>query len=330
MKWRKTAALTLILLLTGASLAGCMRSAGNPEPTPGPGATGGVAKPEIPSKLSLEGGVPQLDVYDTGTKDVQSMDIESYVQGVLAGEMRADWPMEALKAQAVLARTFVLKFVSEKESKYKGADISTDITEAQAYDEGKINDRIIKAVDETRGEVLSYGGQFPYAWFHAHAGGQTELATKALDYEGQEPGYTQSIESPDSDRAPDTVKNWTATFTAEEVGAAAEKAGVKTGAVKTIEIGEKGESGRAVTFKINGNDVSGPALRIALDPAKLKSTLVSEVSVDGGKVTFKGRGYGHGVGMSQWGAYGLAEQGAKAEDIIMHYFKNVELVKLWD
>lgn len=328
MKWRKQAALALGFLLLGAALTGCMRSGVNPEPSPE--ATGAAAKPEIPSKLKTENGVPQLNVYNASAKDVQGMDIERYVQGVLAGEMRADWPMEALKAQAILARTFVLKFVSEKESKYPGVDISTDVTEAQAYDEAKINDRIIKAVDETRGLVLINDGAFPYAWFHAHAGGQTELATKALQFKGQEPPYTQSVESDDSDRAPDAVKNWTASFTAEEVGAAAEKAGAKTGAVKTIEIGEKGGSGRAVTFKINGEDVSGPALRIALDPVKLKSTLVSKVSVSGGRVSFTGSGYGHGVGMSQWGAYGMAEQGAKAQDIVLHYFKNVGIVQLWD
>jgi stage II sporulation protein D len=327
MKWRKPAAILCAMLLLTAALTGCMRS-GN-YPAPSPGTTGGAEKPQIPSKLKMENGVPQLNVYNLDKKDIQGMDIESYVQGVLAGEMRADWPMEALKAQAILARTFVLKFVSEKQSKYKGADISTDITEAQAYDEAKINDRIIKAVDETRGLVLSNHGTFPYAWFHAHAGGQTELATKALDFKGQEPDYTESVQSPDSDRAPDSVKNWTATFTAEEVGAAAEKAGAKTGAVKTIEVGEKAESGRAVTFKINGNSVSGPALRIALDPIKLKSTLIHEVSVSDGKVTFTGSGYGHGVGMSQWGAYGMAEQGAKAQDIVLHYFRNVSVVQLW-
>jgi stage II sporulation protein D len=314
-----------MLLIT--ALTGCMRSAGGPEPTPGTTGTG--VKPKIPSKLKLENGVPQLNVYNLDTKSIQTMDIESYIEGVLAGEMRNDWPMEALKAQAILARTFVLKFASEKDSKYKGADISTDITEAQAYDAASVNDRVKKAVDETRGQVLSYNGTFPYAWFHAHAGGQTELATKALDFKGQEPGYTESVQSPDSDRAPDAVKNWTATFTTEEVGAAAEKAGAKTGAVRTIEIGEKGESGRAVTFKINGNSVSGPALRIALGPEKLKSTLLRDVSVSGGKVTFTGSGFGHGVGMSQWGAYGMAEQGSKAQDIVMHYFKNVSIVSLW-
>lgn len=326
MKWRKPVAVLCAMLLLAAALTGCMRSGGNPAPTPGANGTG---MPKVPSKLKTENGVPQLNVYNVDKKAVQRMDVEKYVQGVLAGEMRADWPMEALKAQAILARTFVLKFVEEKKSKYDSADISTDITEAQAYDESKVNDRIVKAVDETRGLVLNYNGTFPYSWFHAHAGGQTELATKALDFPGPEPAYTESVQSPDSDRAPDSVKNWTATFTAEEVGAAAEKAGVKTGAVKTIEIGQKGDSGRAVTFKINGNSVSGPGLRIALDPAKLKSTLVHDVSVSGGKVTFTGSGYGHGVGMSQWGAYGMAEQGAKAQDIVLHYFRNVNVVQLW-
>ena len=82
------------------------------------------------------------------------MDAESYVAGVVAGEMPGDWPMEALKAQAILARTFVLKFLTEKTSRYSGADISTDIAEAQAYDADAINSRILTAVQETAGKVL--------------------------------------------------------------------------------------------------------------------------------------------------------------------------------
>ena len=99
--------------------------------------------------------------------------------------------------------------------------------------------------------------------------------------------------------------------------------------VKTIEIGEKGDSGRAVTFKINGNEVSGPALRIALDPAKLKSTKVDEVSVSDGKVTFKGSGYGHGVGMSQYGADGMARQGYNYREILAHYYRGTKLMRIY-
>ena len=102
-----------------------------------------------------------LDVYIVDDEKTQTMDIETYVQGVLAGEMKNDWPMEALKAQAILARTFVLKFVDEKQSRYEGADISTDIEEAQAYDLSAVNARIKQAVADTRGLVLSSDGELP-------------------------------------------------------------------------------------------------------------------------------------------------------------------------
>ena len=328
----KTAAIALaVCMLT----VGCSRTTGEaevPQATPVPTAQGIFAggKPAIPDKLDTQDGMPLLTVYMTESESYEEMDVESYVQGVLAGEMRNDWPMEALKAQAILARTFVLKFVGEKESQYENADISTDIAEAQAYNENAINERIIRAVDETRGMVLSAGGELPYAWFHAHSGGMTELAKTGLEYKEDEPAYTQSVESMESDKAPTTVKNWTARFSTRDVGEACTKIGMETGAVSEISIGEKSESGRAITLQVNGMTVSAPALRLALDSTRFKSTMLSEVSVQGGEVVFRGSGYGHGVGMSQWGAYGLAEQGKSAEEIIRHYFRNVEIVSLWD
>jgi stage II sporulation protein D len=76
--------------------------------------------------------------------------------------------------------------------------------------------------------------------------------------------------------------------------------------------------------------VSAPEFRLAIGSTKLKSTLIDSIVVTGDKVTFKGKGYGHGVGMSQWGAKGRAEQGAKAEDIINAYFRGIEVFKIWD
>lgn len=328
--------IALILALTAFALTACKTGGGTSPQTsaeatnaPDDSKAGDGKHPSIPEKLTLKDDMPVLKVYNVDSKKIEEMDIETYIEGVVAGEMRNDWPMEALKAQAILARTFVLKFVSEKSSKYSGADISTDINEAQAYDKSSINDRIKKAVKETRGEVMSHNGTFPYAWFHAHAGGQTELANISLDYKEKEPPYTQSVKSPDSDKAPDDVKEWTVTFSAKEVGDAAADTGVKTGAVTSIEIGEKGESGRAKDLIINGKTVSASSLRIALDSKKLKSTLLTEVKLENGKVTFSGKGYGHGVGMSQWGAYGMADEGKKAEEIVEHYFKDVNIVSLW-
>ena len=287
--------------------------------------------PALPDTLDYgEDGVPTIIVYDVAERDYKRLNIEDYVMGVLAGEMRNDWPMEALKAQAILARTFVLKFISEKQSKYDGADISTDISEAQAYAPDQINERIEKAVSETRGQVLSAGGELPYAWFHAHSGGKTELPVEGLDYDQENPSYLRVVESPDSDSAPTTVKNWSATFPANQVARAAKEAGVDVGStVTSIEAGKKSESGRTIYFLINGRQVSAPALRLQLDSTVLKSTLISSVELKDGRVTFTGSGYGHGVGMSQWGAYALALDGRTAEEIISWYFTGVGVVTVW-
>jgi len=326
-------ALILSFCLTCAVLASCRSTAETETPPDAPEATpavqGNVIVPELPEGLVMEDGLPVLTVYNTATESYDEMDAERYVMGVLAGEMRNDWPMEALKAQAILARTFVLKFIDEKKSRYDGADISTDITEAQAYDAEKINDRIEKAVNETRGEVLSVNGELPYAWFHAHAGGKTELPTLALDYNQPDPSYTQVIDSPDSDKAPTTVKNWTASFSADAVAQAARDSGADIHEITGIELGEKGESGRTIYFLINGRRVSAPSLRVNLDSTKLKSTLLTSVYMNDDQIVFTGSGYGHGVGMSQWGAYGMAEEGKSAEEIVSYYFKDAGIAKVW-
>ena len=256
--------------------------------------------------------------------------METYVMGVLAGEMKNDWPEEALKAQAILARTFVLKFVETKDSQYEGADISTDVSEAQAYSAEDINDNVRAAVEETRGLVMSYDGELPQAWFHAHAGGRTELPSVALEYKEEDPPYLAVTDSPDSEDAPEDVQHWKASFDAEAFQKACADAGLSTGLPETVEIGEKGDSGRAKTLIVNGEAVSAPSLRLQLGANAMKSTLLDSVTVEDGEVTMKGRGFGHGVGLSQWGAYGMAKDGSSAEEIIKHYFQDVDIVRLWD
>lgn len=287
--------------------------------------------PAIPEKLKRnEQGIPVLQVYVTDEEMTREMDMETYLLGVLAGEMKNDWPMEALKAQAILARTFVLKFCTEKESQYENADISTDIEEAQAYDATGVNERIEKAVNETRGKVLSYQGELPYAWFHAHSGGKTARAKEGLAYEKEEPGYTRITEGNESPEAPENAKVWEAVFSGEEIMDAAEKAGYQgSETLRSIEIGKQGESGRALTISVNGRDVSAPEFRIALGSTKMRSTLLDSAALKDGKVTFSGKGYGHGVGMPQWGAYGMAQEGRSAEEIVQYYFQDVTVEKVW-
>lgn len=324
-RWR---ALSIALLLSLATmLSGCMKDDGEPISWR---LSGDAEAPELPEGLERNGdGVPLLKVYDTSKKEIVEMDVEDYVAGVVAGEMKNDWPMEALKAQAVLARTFVMKFCADKKSKYDGADISTDVSEAQAYDRDSVNARVEQAVAATRGQVMAYEGEFPNAWFHAHSGGMTELPSVALEYKGGDPAYLRPAASNESEKAPENAREWTATFTADEVQKACADAGVKVAKVQTVELGEKGASGRVKALRVNGEQVSAPSFRIQIGANRLKSTLIDSVKIEDGKVTFSGRGFGHGVGLSQWGAYKLAEDGERAGGIIAKYFQGVDIVKLW-
>jgi len=333
--------LSLLSLCALIVLQGCTSSAQTvPESAlPSPSASAAPLRwPEGKLEQNSE-GIPLLDVHVVADNQTKTMDIETYVQGVLAGEMKNDWPMEALKAQAILARTFVLKFVDEKESRYEGADISTDIEEAQAYDLSAVNPRIKQAVADTRGLVLSAGGELPYAWFHAHSGGMTELAKPGLSWEKDEPAYTQSVQSAEPESVSDPAdaqslrdaQNWSASFPYDEFEAACAACGVEANITSDtkLAITERGESGRASVIDVNNHPISAAELRLALGSTKMRSTLLTSLRNEDGEIQMSGKGYGHGVGMSQWGAYGMAQNGASAEEIVTHYFKGVTVEKLW-
>ena len=273
---------------------------------------------------------PTISVHIAQSNTVVAMDIETYVAGVVAGEMPNTWPLEALKAQAILARTFVLKFITEKESRYPGADISTDITEAQAYNADAVNRQILQAVQETAGLILlTEDNQLPYTWFHSHSGGMTETAVDGIDWSGPEPPYTTVTRGRESSAAPDSVREWSASFTADDFIAACRKTGADISTCHTITIDQKGKSGRAVTLIIDGTPVNAARLRIALGSTKMRSTLLTALSVQGDVIHMGGLGYGHGVGMSQWGAYGLAQAGMRGTEIALHYYTELKIRKVW-
>ena len=315
------------LLLMTAMLTGCATYAEAPLSTPMPTV---ALSWMLPLPVDEE-GLPMLEVFVVGESTIRPMDIETYLCGVVAGEMKNDWPLEALRAQAILARTFVLKFVTEKESRYEGADVSTDITEAQAYNEENINDRVREAVRSTAGMVLiDERGELPYTWFHAHSGGKTALAAEGLDWQDGEPGYTTVTAGLDSDAAPDSAREWSAVFTAKEFLAGCRAAGAVVETARKVTVTEKGDSGRAVTLSVDGVAVNAARLRLALGSTVMRSTLLTALSSDGSEVRMAGRGYGHGVGMPQWGAYALAQDGYPGEEIATYYYRGLSLVRLWD
>lgn len=288
-------------------------------------------EPMAPQKSLVQGNEPDIVVFMHETGEKKTMKMEEYIAGVVAGEMKADWPVEALAAQAILARTFTIQAIEEKGGvPTRGTQASTDIKEFQAYNGKAVNENIKKAIDMTRGMVATYQGKPIHAWFHASAGGITATAKEGLAFKDDEPPYIQSVQSPD-DLAPADVQNWTASFTKKEVMDVLMKLGKTVTNIDSIELGKKGPSGRTTTILINKNiEVSGPELRVGLDSTKLKSMLLDKVEVSGNEITFTGKGYGHGVGMSQWGANKMATMGMKPEDMIGQYFKGVTIEKRWN
>ena len=327
MQYKRWYVLIALVLVVALAMSGCgMLNQTQKKPEPAP-----PTQPSAPQKQVVQGNEPDILVFMHETKEKKTMKMEEYIAGVVAGEMKADWPVEALAAQAILARTFTVQAIEEKGGvPARGTQASTDIKEFQAYNGKAVSENVRKAIDMTRGMVITYQGKPIHAWFHASAGGITASAKEGLDFKDAEPAYIQSVQSPD-DLAPADVQNWTASFTKKQVMAVLTKMGKTAASIDSVEIGQKGSSGRATTMIINKNiEVSGPELRVGLDSTKLKSMLLDKVEVSGDNIIFTGKGYGHGVGMSQWGANKMATMGSKPEDIIEQYFKDVIIEKRWN
>lgn len=277
---------------------------------------------------------PRISVFMKETGEKKTMPIEDYVAGVVAGEMKPNWPLKAYAAQAILARSFTIEFMSRGGTRAKhGTDISTDQEEAQAYNAGNITPIIRKAVQMTRGEVMTYKDRYVRAWFHSYSGGETASAREGLNFKGDEPPYTKSVKIKENKYAPGEVKHWRVSFPLSKVQEALDKMNVDVGQVRDMTVTERGNTRRAVTLRVVGTrgiqEISAPDFRVALDPMRMKSTLLSKLAIEGNNLVVEGRGFGHGVGLSQWDAYMLAKEGKSPEDIVKFFFRNIEIKKLW-
>ncbi len=270
-----------------------------------------------------------IRLYQHETGEVVTITLEEYLCGVLAGEMDNTWPEEALQAQAILARTFTLEKMEDGALSERNADASTDIHEFQAYDASKINEAIREAVDDTENEVVVHNGALIKAWFFSDGGGITAASAKeGLSYEKEETPYIHSVEDPGAKHRDNPNLTWTAKFPMEQVTKAVSSVtGVTRDGYQTVTITEKGESGRAITYQFDNVAVGAAALRLALGGETMKSNLVDEIYIADNQLQVKGKGYGHGVGMSQWGARKMAEQGKSAEEIIRYFFRDVKIIE---
>jgi len=256
---------------------------------------------------------PKITLIRSRTGERQVIPVEEYVSGVVAAEMDPSFPAAALAAQAIVARTYAAR------RWLNGEVLKDDHRVHQAYDSARVTDEIRQAVAQTRGLVVVHQGELVDAVYHACAGGKTAEAAEGL--QAPDRLYFQSVADPPCRRD----EAWTARFSASQVAAAA---GLSKPASRVV-VGRRGPSGRALTLLVDGKEVDAIRVRAALGGTALKSTYITQIRVEGGTVVVEGRGYGHGVGLSQWGAAALAEKGFTAEEIIHHYYRNVQIEARW-
>ena len=252
---------------------------------------------------------------------VNHLDVEKYLYGVLYHEMPHYWPIEAIKAQAVAARTFALYRMEN--SKDRDYDVTSDIY-SQVYG-GRKSERWItrKAVDATKGKVLTYQGRILPAYYHSMCAGHTEDAKKVFNIDL---APLKGKPCPYCEGAPHA--RWKAMFSYKQIEESLNKYGIKVKGLNFIAEGKRDASGRLEEIKIRDKKgvrrIKGFEFRLALGPNVIKSAnFTIEITPKG--VIFRGKGWGHGVGMCQWGAFGMSKRRFNYREILEFYYPEAKI-----
>jgi stage II sporulation protein D len=246
---------------------------------------------------------------------LNDVDAEEYLRSVVASEVYSRWPLEALMAQAVTARTFMLYAVAGKgyltlaDMAYRGRDVETR--------------SVNLATQLTRGIILTYEDRVLPAYFQSTCGGHTAPVEKVFAEEPIPPlGGVECLWCSDS-----PWFGWKATVQSSDLTAALTDRGV--GEIREIAVEGAGADGYARYILVNGTvKLSAAAFRRAVGGRLLKSTCF-QAAVSGSEVTFTGRGFGHGVGLCQWGARGLADAGRTWQEVLLTYYPGAQIRKAW-
>lgn len=253
---------------------------------------------------------------------IEELRLEDYVAGVVSGEMPGTFPAEALKAQAVAARSYALTRRIAALAAGRRWDISTGVL-AQVFHRGRPSRAARAATLATAGEVLALGMVPVEAYFHAVCGGTTEAGDAAL---GRDLPYLAPATCGRCDDAPGA--RWSARVGAGELGRLAGLGRPANG----VRVVEWSATGRAARVEVAAGDrrvsLAGADLRRRLGWSRLPS-LRFEVRAEGAELVFDGRGRGHGAGLCQWGAAGLAREGKGYKEILAHYYPGTEVVAMY-
>jgi stage II sporulation protein D len=255
-----------------------------------------------------------------GLRVINQVPLETYVAGTLGTEVYRAWNPDTLRAQAVVTRTYAL--YQRARHGAEGFDVEAD-TSSQVYGGvGAEDPAIARAVADTRFEVLTWNGQPILAAFHSASGGRTASAEEVW---GEALPYLRSADVDDVD-SPDTY--WRVRYSRNQLARALDPIGLSLGSVREVRVVDRTSSGRAARVVVTGTGgsghLTGRQLRSALGDAVMRSTLF-EVRYVGDDIVFVGSGHGHGVGMSQWGAQAMAENGADYRQILAAFFPGTQL-----
>ena len=278
-----------------------------------------------------------IKLLHTDTDKVEEIQLDEYLYGVVSAEMPASFEEEALKAQAVVARTYTIYKIVNNDGKHGEADICDDSGCCQAWiskedrlekwDEDKREEnwnKIVDAVNSTQGKIITYEGKPINAFFHSNSGGATEAPIDVWGGSGYP--YLQSVATAGEDAYSQYSSE--ATFSKEEFEEKIKEVHsdfeIDFDEKDCIKVEEYTDGNRVKTVKIGNLELSGVEVRtiFGLRSANFK------VTINDNEIKFEVTGYGHGVGMSQTGADSLAKEGQSYEDIIHHYYTDVEIEEL--
>ncbi|MDD2898800.1 MAG: SpoIID/LytB domain-containing protein [Desulfuromonadaceae bacterium] len=272
-------------------------------------------------------GLAELSVADKGIQVINQLPLEEYLVGLINCEISSAWPIEAVKAQAIIARTYAInRKIARISSPYHLESSVID----QVYEGCLIEDsRARRAVLETAGEVLTFGGNIIQAFYHSSCGGHTEASENIW---GASLPYLKGVDCQYCLTSP-TAALWEYKASLKEIEERLRAAGHKLSGVYDIKPGATNSRGRLKQITVltprGGVAISGEQFRKAMGYGVIKSTRFTMKTLKG-EVSFSGSGNGHGVGLCQWGAKQRALDGFGFEEILSYYYPGTELKKLSD
>lgn len=292
------------------------------------------------SQTTYEFNIPDVKYFkilNTATGEVETVSVQDYVRGAVAAELPASFHAEAMKAQAICAHSYALKLYMQEEAnptpELKGAHFSADPDNLKGFareedmrkwygDKADIYwDKVCEAADEVQNIVMAYEGEPILAAYHSASGGVTETAENvwmtSLPYlesvESEGDLYSPALESTETFKTDELKKLLEASFEDLNLSGAPES---------WLEVIERSDAGYITLLEVGGVVFHGRDLRTALG---LRSTNFT-CTVQNGVFVFEVLGYGHGVGLSQYGADFMARQGSSYREILNHYYSNIELI----